>query len=178
MQRPRNRQPRPQRQRQDDTPRRHHGPRPQHDTGTTDVPSIQQVIAGALVSIVLKQDQPTGRQVQGVVQDILTRGNHPRGIKVRLTDGRVGRVQSMASGSSAVSADASVRPSRQASAHNGYVTDALPSRSLADFLQAEIDSVNRDEPNPRCTTDVVCPICNEFRGDEIAVSRHVDDHLH
>jgi uncharacterized repeat protein (TIGR03833 family) len=62
------------------------------------VPSTQEVIAGALVNIVLKADQPTGRTVCGTVMQVLTRGNHPRGIKVRLTDGRVGRVQTMASG--------------------------------------------------------------------------------
>ncbi|KAJ6260580.1 hypothetical protein Dda_4806 [Drechslerella dactyloides] len=45
------------------------------------------------VAIILKQDQPTGRQVTGLVSQILTRGDHPRGVKVRLTDGRVGRVQ-------------------------------------------------------------------------------------
>ncbi|KAF3919928.1 hypothetical protein AA313_de0202778 [Arthrobotrys entomopaga] len=45
------------------------------------------------VSIILKKDQPTGRQVTGIVAEILTRGDHPRGVKVRLTDGRVGRVQ-------------------------------------------------------------------------------------
>ncbi|KUI56243.1 Uncharacterized protein YwbE [Cytospora mali] len=67
------------------------------------VPTISQVVAGASVNIVLKADQPTGRTVQGVVRDVLTRGNHPRGIKVRLADGRVGRVQTMASGSTATS---------------------------------------------------------------------------
>jgi len=61
------------------------------------VPSIRQVVPGAAVSIVLKQDQPTGREVQGVVQDVLTSGDHPRGIKVRMSDGRVGRVQRMQS---------------------------------------------------------------------------------
>jgi uncharacterized repeat protein (TIGR03833 family) len=59
------------------------------------VPSTAAVIRGASVNIVLKADQRTGRTVAGKVQDILTRGNHPRGIKVRLADGRVGRVQSM-----------------------------------------------------------------------------------
>jgi uncharacterized repeat protein (TIGR03833 family) len=59
------------------------------------VPNIQQVIVGAPVSIVLKIDQPTGHEVRGVVAELLTRGNHPRGIKVRLQDGRVGRVQRM-----------------------------------------------------------------------------------
>lgn len=59
------------------------------------VPNIQQVVPGAPVSIVLKVDQPTGNEVQGIVAELLTRGDHPRGIKVRLQDGRVGRVQRM-----------------------------------------------------------------------------------
>ncbi|CCU74457.1 hypothetical protein BGHDH14_bgh00363 [Blumeria hordei DH14] len=57
------------------------------------VPTSQQVCIGTSVSIVLKEDQCTGRQVQGLVKEILTRRDHPRGIKVRLQDGRVGRVQ-------------------------------------------------------------------------------------
>jgi uncharacterized repeat protein (TIGR03833 family) len=61
------------------------------------VPTIQQIIPGAPVSIVLKVDQPTGNEVQGIVAELLTQGNHPRGIKVRLQDGRVGRVQRMVS---------------------------------------------------------------------------------
>ena len=49
---------------------------------------------GMFVSIVLKADQPTGDLTQGYVQDILTnKANHPRGIKVRLESGQVGRVQ-------------------------------------------------------------------------------------
>lgn len=64
------------------------------------VPTTTQVLPGALVNIVLKADQSTGRTVSGKIQDVLTRGNHPRGIKVRLSDGRIGRVQSMVSSSS------------------------------------------------------------------------------
>lgn len=74
-----------------------YNPRVNFDTDSPAVPTISQVVPGAPVSIVLKADQPTGRQVQGVVGELLTRGNHPRGIKVRLQDGRVGRVQKMAS---------------------------------------------------------------------------------
>ncbi|KAJ5640003.1 uncharacterized protein N7484_007865 [Penicillium longicatenatum] len=51
-----------------------------------------------MVNIVLKADQPTGRTVSGAVSELLTCGDHPRGVKVRLTDGRVGRVQSLQSG--------------------------------------------------------------------------------
>ena len=42
--------------------------------------------------IVMKLDQSTGKRVEGVVGEVLTRGDHPRGVKVRLVDGRVGRV--------------------------------------------------------------------------------------
>jgi len=49
---------------------------------------------GLKVRIVLKQDQPTGKLTDGVVQSILTgSATHPHGIKVRLTSGEVGRVQ-------------------------------------------------------------------------------------
>jgi uncharacterized repeat protein (TIGR03833 family) len=49
---------------------------------------------GITVLIVLKQDQRTGKLTKGIVKDILTKSpNHPHGIKVRLLDGQVGRVQ-------------------------------------------------------------------------------------
>jgi len=49
---------------------------------------------GKAVDIVLKKDQPTGELTRGLVKRILSPGNvHPRGIKVMLEDGQVGRVQ-------------------------------------------------------------------------------------
>ncbi|NRA59458.1 MAG: YwbE family protein [Psychrobium sp.] len=49
---------------------------------------------GLTVAIVLKQDQRSGKLTQGTVQKLLTNSpNHPHGIKVRLTDGAVGRVK-------------------------------------------------------------------------------------
>lgn len=54
----------------------------------------KNIRAGLKVSIVLKQDQRTGKRTVGIVKDLLTNSaNHPHGIKVRLTDGQVGRVQ-------------------------------------------------------------------------------------
>ncbi|GAA5859200.1 hypothetical protein JCM1840_003797 [Sporobolomyces johnsonii] len=47
---------------------------------------------GTRVSITLKQDQGSDRTVEGIVAERLTRGDHPNGVKVRLADGRVGRV--------------------------------------------------------------------------------------
>lgn len=52
------------------------------------------VAPGTKVLIVQKQHQPTGQLTEGVVANILTNSSfHPRGIKVRLTNGIVGRVQ-------------------------------------------------------------------------------------
>ncbi|WP_054848011.1 YwbE family protein [Methanoculleus chikugoensis] len=50
---------------------------------------------GMTVDIVLKRDQKTGKRTRGgVVAEILTNSSfHPHGIKVRLRDGQVGRVQ-------------------------------------------------------------------------------------
>ena len=49
---------------------------------------------GLNVAIVLKQNQRSGILTEGIVRDILTNSpKHPHGIKVRLADGQVGRVQ-------------------------------------------------------------------------------------
>ena len=49
---------------------------------------------GTPVLVVQKQDQRTGKLTEGVVKDILTNSQaHPHGIKVRLENGIVGRVQ-------------------------------------------------------------------------------------
>jgi uncharacterized repeat protein (TIGR03833 family) len=52
------------------------------------------IYPGLEVFVVKKKDQPTGKLTRGIVKDILTRSpHHPRGIKVRLESGEVGRVQ-------------------------------------------------------------------------------------
>ena len=51
---------------------------------------------GDKVDIILKQDQRTSKLTRGIVSEILTSSQfHPHGIKVRLTDGKVGRVKSI-----------------------------------------------------------------------------------
>jgi uncharacterized repeat protein (TIGR03833 family) len=56
----------------------------------------KDVVPGITVDIVLKKDQKTGKLTRGVVKDILTKSpSHPHGIKVRLTDGQIGRVQAI-----------------------------------------------------------------------------------
>jgi uncharacterized repeat protein (TIGR03833 family) len=51
---------------------------------------------GLRVEVILKKDQRSGKRTVGIVQDILTSAAyHSRGIKVRLEDGQVGRVQAI-----------------------------------------------------------------------------------
>jgi len=53
---------------------------------------------GLEVDIVLKQDQSSGKLTRGIVKDLLTKSpSHPHGIKVRLTNGQVGRVKQVIS---------------------------------------------------------------------------------
>lgn len=54
--------------------------------------------AGTRVQVVQKQDQRTGKLTEGIVKDLLTKSStHPHGIKVRLTNGIVGRVKEILS---------------------------------------------------------------------------------
>lgn len=64
----------------------------------TDGQTRAKIKPGMTVLIVLKQDQPTGKLTKGIVKDILTNSpTHPHGIKVRLTNGQVGRVKEIVS---------------------------------------------------------------------------------
>jgi uncharacterized repeat protein (TIGR03833 family) len=49
---------------------------------------------GMPVRIVQKQDQRSGKLTDGIVAELLTKSpSHPHGIKVRLTNGIIGRVK-------------------------------------------------------------------------------------
>ncbi|KAM5345317.1 hypothetical protein ACJ41O_011179 [Fusarium nematophilum] len=185
--RPRNRQPRPPRQSQNNQ----RGPSrpsrapatPQQAAGT--VPTVQQVVPGASVFIILKDDQPTGEETKGIVQDILTRGNHPRGIKVRLRDGQVGRVQRMGESSTAAENTSGGGGGQTPSSRftmrytdvrrDDEFASEPPQRSLADFIP-DVDGAAGSAPSGVET--VKCPFCEEFEGDEVAVTHHIDrEHL-
>ncbi|MFW6247300.1 MAG: YwbE family protein [bacterium] len=54
----------------------------------------ENIRVGSKVKIVTKKDQKSGKLTSGKVEKILTsKRKHTRGIKVRLDDGQVGRVQ-------------------------------------------------------------------------------------
>lgn len=60
------------------------------------IPLRSDIRPGLNVQIVEKQNQRSGAVTEGVVARILTSSpTHPHGIKVMLTDGRVGRVQTI-----------------------------------------------------------------------------------
>ena len=62
------------------------------------IPTRSEISPGQRVSIVEKQNQSTGARTEGIVARILTKSpSHPHGIKVMLSDGRVGRVQGILS---------------------------------------------------------------------------------
>jgi uncharacterized repeat protein (TIGR03833 family) len=71
----------------------------EYDDGKDEVGSMKgtdrvNIKTGLQVSIVLKQDQRSGKLTEGIVKDILTKSPaHPHGIKVRLESGQVGRVK-------------------------------------------------------------------------------------
>jgi uncharacterized repeat protein (TIGR03833 family) len=44
------------------------------------------------VLLIKKEDQPTGKTTAGEIKDVLSSGDHPRGVKVRCKNGIVGRV--------------------------------------------------------------------------------------
>ncbi len=60
------------------------------------LPKRSDIHPGLTVQIVEKQNQRTGALTTGVVARLPTKSaSHPHGIKVRLVDGRVGRVQAI-----------------------------------------------------------------------------------
>jgi uncharacterized repeat protein (TIGR03833 family) len=67
--------------------------------GAPDGRNRGDLAVGMEVDIVLKQDQGSGRLTRGVVREFLTNSRfHPQGIKVRLVDGVIGRVEVVVGG--------------------------------------------------------------------------------
>ena len=121
------------------------------------VPKMSQLRPGVVVNVVLKAHQQSGKLTTGQISEILTRGDHPRGIKVRLSSGEIGRVQSLSLSSEQITA-AQTPPYAQTSFASEYEsspnhlggqrrgrstlqedyrqdTSPLESRSLADYIR-------------------------------------------
>jgi uncharacterized repeat protein (TIGR03833 family) len=60
------------------------------------VPTRKEIQPGTRVMIIEKHNQLSGQLTEGIVIQLLTNSpTHPHGIKVRLVDGKVGRVQAI-----------------------------------------------------------------------------------
>ncbi|KAF1834385.1 hypothetical protein BDW02DRAFT_457218, partial [Decorospora gaudefroyi] len=145
------------------------------------VPSFASIQPGGAVSIVLKEDQASGHRVSGIVADILTRGDHPRGVKVRLRDGRVGRVQGLVEGEAGRMVGGRVE--RDIRDEDEYLYGGGEGRVMdTSGLFGALEEADRRYVESRGSGAtqvgvVTCPVCGEFEGDEGAVARHVEDHF-
>ena len=119
--------------------------------------------------MILKADQRGGKLTTGQISEILTRSDHPRGIKVRLSNGQVGRVQSLSDQQATTQITPYVQAGsdesyKQSPSHPGgrgggkftlqedYRQDPIPheSTSLADCIRAPSSS-KRKHPSSSST---------------------------
>ncbi|KAF2728638.1 hypothetical protein EJ04DRAFT_399315, partial [Polyplosphaeria fusca] len=164
------------------------------------VPPHASINPGTPVSIVQKQDQRTGHQVQGFVSGVLTRGNHERGVKVRLRDGRVGRVQRLVSDAEGLAGEGVVGGAEAGLGRggmqygyvadvrgDGYLWDENRERSLGEYFghlgleereqrYEGWGAEERDAVPELMSAMVQCPVCANFEGDARAVAHHVEGH--
>ena len=104
---------------------------------TMAVPKMSQLRLGLGVNVVLKTDQKCGKLTSGRISEILTKGDHPRGIKVRLSDGQIGRVQSLS-----VNPDSSVTV-------QPVLAACSPQESSTDYFPQQSRSTGRGERRDR-----------------------------
>ncbi len=144
---------------------------------TMAVPKMSELRPGVVVNVVLKAHQRSGRLTTGQISEILTRGDHPRGIKVRLSSGEIGRVQSLSLSSEHITA-AQTTPYVQTSFASEYEdspnhfggrrrgrfasqedyrqdTSPLESRSLADYIRISSSSKSTHPTSSTAVTDTI-----------------------
>ncbi|KAL9123914.1 MAG: hypothetical protein Q9217_006701 [Psora testacea] len=142
------------------------------------IPKLGHLRPGVGVNIVLKADQATGKLTTGQVADILTRGDHPRGVKVRLGSGQVGRVQSLSSVAPTMESSSQIREEqddfdrpmtgnggrgqgwrgrRRPYMQEDYRHDdiAAESRSLADYMKVSRKTFPHQASAPEMNDDTI-----------------------
>lgn len=100
-------------------------------------------LIGSRVSVIQKHHQSTGERTTGIVSEILTnKAFHPRGLKVRLEDGTVGRIV--------------VEGQQDQAAHDDceYAGAPRQGRSLADFITTPPVAATDEPP-----TQWACSTC-------------------
>ncbi|KAI4168702.1 MAG: hypothetical protein LQ343_006206 [Gyalolechia ehrenbergii] len=120
-------------------------------------PKYHELCPGTCVNIILKTDQRTGKLTSGRIAGILTKGDHPRGIKVRLTDGQIGRVQSLSLQEAPIltnQASPEISPEHSPLSHRPQTSPRKNSRPATNHERPEIHS---DSPKPTSLGDYITP---------------------
>ena len=104
--------------------------------------SKSKVSKGLLVDIILKNDQASGAETRGIVKEILTNcQNHHRGIKVKLEDGRVGRISRIIGdpeGAAGSASKSNLNSSRHEIESNDTREKPIGNVLLSDFIQPKL----------------------------------------
>lgn len=146
--------------------------RPPPDAGHRHAHTVNgNIRPGMRVAVVQKHDQPTGKLTYGTVATTLTNSAlHPRGIKVRLTDGTVGRVQAIVNGDAPEPEPEAARPPSRLHLQDFIQAPSPAKLQLHDFIEhpATTSSAQEREARPwaciACTFEnsgflVVCEVC-------------------
>lgn len=164
------------------------------------VPKMSQLRPGVVVNVVLKEHQRSGKLTTGQISEILTRGDHPRGVKVRLSSGEIGRVQSLSLFSEHIAA-AQTPPHVQICFASEYKTSPNPSggrrrgrfalqddyrqdttplesRSLADYMKISYSSKTTHPTSSTAVQDTIqAAMENEFpKLDTALIAAILTDH--
>ncbi len=113
------------------------------------------------VLIIQKHHQKTGQTTEGVVKDILTNApTHPRGIKVRLVEGQIGRIHSFINGS-----EGGISCQNQGFAAPNNRQQLVLSDFLTSSIDISTDVIHEQIPCKKCTflnSNLLenCEICN------------------
>jgi uncharacterized repeat protein (TIGR03833 family) len=112
-------------------------------------------LIGSEVSVVQKQDQGTDRRTSGIVSEILTNSAyHPRGIKVRLVDGTVGRIAGPSE-----QTDTSTSYTGNMNAVEDHNAEGPQRPSLFDYMVLPLPPPNRAIINAPPVAEWACPAC-------------------
>ena len=115
--------------------------------GDPDGRNRADISVGAEVDIVLKADQGTGRLTRGIVREFLTNSkHHPQGIKVRLVDGAIGRVERVVAGGGDGGSRAAETASEATSGDTNRTNETNGTKRARDASSSSSSSSPRD-PN-------------------------------
>ncbi len=109
------------------------------------LPTRSQLKEGSFVKIEQKHNRNTGHLNEGIIEEILTRGEeHPYGIMVLLTDGKIGRVkEKLEHGPKATNVDDLLKD--QFTGEDSWFWTKNPDWKKFEFVPAKLDFPAHDD---------------------------------